>query len=318
MDDLILLPSPRLVRRAPPGDDDEAGGLVADEDLTSRAVEFLFEPVRLDPGVRLVDIFRLFDACPLLLQVFRRDFAAELVEEARKGALPQSAKADPPAVAGIESLELYWSWTLDTSTSTFGNTHRLDLHGIGKALQVDAPEYGAQAGDRINWSVSLTPVRELLDLPVRIREELTILEDDIDSSSYGEPVQRAILRTVTLGQMMHGILHELSFHGGPQQQEEFLDELLRRKREVDEGTAELIPADEVFPADMHAASIDAMFVSLGGVSPRDVVRSMRLMEDEQAAGEWFDDEFGGAVVVRDQFRSRPGREFRKLFRAAGR
>lgn len=318
MDDLILLPGPRLVRRATPGDDDGAGGLAAEEDVTSRAVEFLFEPVRLAPGVRLADIFRLLDACPLLLQVFRRDFAAELVAEARKGALPQSANADPPAVAGIEWLELYWSWTLDTSTSTLGNTHRLDLHGIGKALQVDAPEYGAQVGDRINWSVSLTPVRELLDLPVRIREELAILEDDVDSSSYGEPVQRANLRTVTLGQAIHGVLYELSFHGRPQQQQEFLDELLRRKREVDEGTTELIPADEVFPAEMHAASIDAMFVSLGGVSPRDVVRSMRLMEDDQAAGEWFDDEFGGAVVVRDQFRARPGREFRKLFRAAGR
>lgn len=318
MDELILLPGPRLVRRAPPGVGDEGGGQVADDDVTSRAVEFLFEPVRIAPGVRLLDIFRLFDACPLLVEVFRRDFAAELVAEARKGALPQTTKGDPPAVSGIEWLELYWSWTLDTSTSTFGNTYRLDLHGIGKALQVEAPEYGARAGDRINWSVSLAPVRELLDLPVRISEELTILEDDVDSTNFGEAIQRAKLRTVTLGQVIHGILYELSFHGGPPQQEEFRGELLRRKREVDEGTAELIAADDVLPADMLAASIDAMFVSLGGVSPRDVVRSMRLMEDDQAPGLWFDDEFGGAVVVRDQFRSRPGREFRKLFRAAGR
>lgn len=318
MDDLILLPGPRLVQRASPADDDEEAGQVADSDITSRAAEYLFEPVRLDPEVRLADILRLFDACPPLAQVFCRDFAAELVAEARMGPLPQSTEGDPPEVAGIEWLELYWTWTLDTSTSTFGNTHRLDFCGIGKVLQVDAPNYGASAGDRINWSVSLTPVRELLDLPIRIREELAILEDDIDSSNYGGRVQQASLRTATLGQVIHGILYELTFHGDPLQQERFRDELLRRKREVDEGTAGLIPADEMFPADMHAASIDAMFDSLGGVSPRDVVRSMRSMEDDQAAGEWFDDEFGGAVVVREQFRLRPGREFRKLFRAAGR
>lgn len=42
------------------------------------------------------------------------------------------------------------------------------------------------------------------------------------------------------------------------------------------------------------------------------------MTNDQPAGEWFDEEFGRAVVLRDQFRARPGRKFRRLFRAAGR
>jgi len=45
---------------------------------------------------------------------------------------------------------------------------------------------------------------------------------------------------------------------------------------------------------------------------------MRDIEDDMPAGPALDSTFHGKVVVKPPFRNRPGREFRKLFRAAGR
>ncbi len=45
---------------------------------------------------------------------------------------------------------------------------------------------------------------------------------------------------------------------------------------------------------------------------------LTIVEDDEPVGPALDRAFDGKVVVKAQFRNRPGREFRKLFRAAGR
>jgi hypothetical protein len=49
-----------------------------------------------------------------------------------------------------------------------------DHHGIGHELAEDLPEERRKKGERIEWSVSLTPLRELLSLPVRVKREVRI------------------------------------------------------------------------------------------------------------------------------------------------
>lgn len=314
MDNLILGPGPKLIWRDFHRQDSDHP---VETDVAGRAVEFLYEPVTLDHGLTLGDVFKLLDTCPPLRQVFRRDFADELCAEARKGPLPQSRGSDPEEVAGVEYLELYWSWGYDTATKAYSSVHRLDLHGVGRVLEVDASVYGVKAGERINWSVSLTPVRELLDLPLRLRETFDISEDDIDATAYGDTVDSAKCPDVLLGQVIRGVLYELSFHGGPEQQVEFHDELMARKAEVDAGTAKLIPADDVF-GEFDRPGFDTLFETLGGVSQGDVSRALRQVGDDEPVGPWLEREFEGQVVVKAQYRGRPGREFRKAFRAAGR
>lgn len=167
--------------------------------VAEQAIEFLFEPFTLHPDLTLGDVFKLLDACPSLKQVFRRTWAVELCEEARMGPIPQSRGRDTIEVAGIEYLELYWSWALDTSSQTYRSVYSLDLHGVGHVLAVDVPTYGVKAGERIKWSVSLTPVRELLDLPLRLRDELTVAEDDIDAKGYADILASARCSEVPLG-----------------------------------------------------------------------------------------------------------------------
>jgi hypothetical protein len=128
MDNLILGPGAKLVWRDIHRQDSNTP---VDTDVARRAVEFLYEPVTLDHRLKLGDVFALLDTCPPLRQVFRRDFAEELCAEARKGPLPQSQGNDPEEVAGIEWLELYWSWGYDTGAKAYSSVHRLDLHGVG-------------------------------------------------------------------------------------------------------------------------------------------------------------------------------------------
>lgn len=195
--------------------------------------------------------------------------------------------------------------------------HRLDLHGVGHVLGVDAPTYGAKAGDRIKWSVSLTPVRELLDLPLRLRADLTVAEDDIDAKAYGDVIASGRCEEVLLGQVVQAILDEIAFHGGPEEQAEFKDELDRRSAEAHANPSTLVPADDVFTR-FDRPGFEMLFETLGGVSQGDVSRALRQIGDDELAGAALHSAFAGKVVVREQFRSRAGREFRKLFRAAGR
>lgn len=216
----------------------------------------------------------------------------------------------------IECLELYQHWGLDTSTNEYSGTQRLQLHGIGNKLTEDLPEQGKKKGERIQWSVALTPLRELLSLRVVMNAEVRMIEEDALAKAYGSEIRRARNVDVTLGQVIQGLLWELSFHGGPQEQREVSDDLERRVAEIDAGTAELVSGDDIFEH-LDKPGCDALFDDLGGRSTREIATSIRDIDDDENAAAWLERAFDGKVVVKAQFRNRTGREFRKAFRAAG-
>ena len=336
MQHLILRPGPRLVMRAFRPEPDDTDSRLNEVDVTGRAHELLFELIAVHAETTLADIFRLMEASPLLQKFYRRDFAEELCAEARKGAIEPSARepAGPSqgrtpecaarrfpdqraAHEGIEFLELYQQWGLDTSTNEYSGMQRLQLHGIGHELAEDLPEERRKKGERIEWSVSLTPLRELLELPVRVKAEVRITEEDATAKAYMNEIRRARNADVTLGQVIHGLLWELSFHGGPQEQREVSEDLKRRVAEVDAGTVELVSGDDLFEP-LYKPGCDALFDELGGRSTREIATAIRDIDDDQNASAWLERVFEGAVVVKPQFRNRSGRELRKAFRAAGR
>lgn len=288
------------------------GGRLNEVDVTGCAHELLFEIITVHAETTLADIFRLMEASPLLQKFYRRDFAEELCAEARKGVAEPPARERAPH-EGIEFLELYQEWGLDTSTNEYSGMQRLHLHGIGHELA----EERRKKGERIEWSVSLTPLRELLSLPVRVKAEVRITEEDATAKAYMSEIRRARCADVTLGQVIHGLLWELSFHGGPQEQLEVSEDLKRRVAEVDAGTVELVFADDVFEP-LYKPGCDALFEKLGGRSTREIAAAIRDIDDDQNATAWLERVFEGTVVVKPQFRNRSGREFRKAFRAAGR
>ena len=316
MQNYIFRPGPVLVAQRWVRDGDTNPVKHLDYDVANRAHEYLFETIEMDSGVTLADVFRLLDRDPVLQQVFRRDWAEELCAEARRGPLAPSS-SDPARQEGIEWLELYQEWNLDTARGAYLPTQRLQFHGIGVVLREDAPEHHRRRGDRITWALSLTPVRELLTLPLRINPEVLVMEDDLDSASYGLEIARFRHPDLTLGQIIGGVLYELGFHGGPDEQAECAATLKRRMDEVDSGAVRLIDAAEIFGRS-DQPGCDALFDDLGGRSAHEISTAMRRIGDVENAASWFEKEFGGHVVVKAQFRDRGGREFRKAFRAASR
>ena len=152
---LILRPGPVLIARQWERDESSECNLLEELDVTPLAHERLYEFVRIDVAVTLGDVLGLLGASPVLLQVFRRDFAAELCAEAAKGPLAPTVE---DASEAIEYLELFQEWSVDSSTSVYGPTGELQLHGVGVELADDAPQHDLKAGERIIWSISLTPL----------------------------------------------------------------------------------------------------------------------------------------------------------------
>lgn len=282
MQHLILRPGPQLVMRAFRPETDDMDSRLNEVDVTGRAHQFLSEPITIHAETTLADIFRLMEARQLLQKLYRRGFAEALSAQARKGSVEPSFR-EQAAHAGMEDL----------------------------------PEERRKKGERIEWSVSLTPLRELLSLPIRFKAEVRITEEDAAAKAYMSEIRRARCADETLGQVIHGLLWELSLHGGPHEQLEVSDDLKRRVAEVDAGTVERVSADDFFEP-LYKPGCDALLVELGGRSTREIAAAIRDIDEDQNAAAWLERAFEGAVVVKPQFRNRSSREFRKAFRAAGR
>ena len=306
MQHLILRPGPELILRAFRPDPDDLGPRPKERVVTNHAHEFLFDAITLHPQTRLADVFALLDASPLLKRIYRPAFVDSLCAEAGKG----PARDEQQPHDRIEFLELYAQWRLDTHTQTYSDTTRLQLRGVGPVLQEDHPEEHKRKGERIEWAVSLTPLRELLAIPVRVNHSVRITEDDRAAQAWMQEIGRVQLEDVTLGQLLEGLLWELSFHGGPAEQEAVSEGLRKQVAELEDGTAKTCSSDEVFER-LGLPGCEGLFDEFGGLSPREVDQALRDIGDTENAAEWIANRFDGRVVVKAKFRRLNGREFRR-------
>jgi hypothetical protein len=238
MQHLFLRAGPALIARSPdtahPYPEDAASQRLEEFDLTDRAHEVLFENITLEGGTTLGDIFRLMERSPLLQVIFRRQYAVELCAEAREGplagpSLNVGASTPPSAHEDIECLELYREWGSNASANeSSGRTQQMHLHGIGHRLTQDSPDGIYRSGECILWSVSLTPLREILRLPLKVNPEVQITEAADGAKACTRDAARGGHSDVTLGQVIHGLLADLSFYGSPRERESFSERLRRR------------------------------------------------------------------------------------------
>ncbi len=156
-----------------------------------------------------------------------------------------------------------------------------------------------------------------MTLPLLVNPEVQITDDGLNAKAYGDKISRVRHPDVTLGEVVHGVRWELSFHGAPEMQSGVMDELKNRVAEVDAGTAQLVSGDELFK-ELDRPGCEVLFDELGGRSAREISSALRDIDDDENAAAWLERKFEGAVVVKPQFRDRNGREFRKTFRAAAR
>lgn len=191
-------------------------------DVTADAVAYLMDAVRIEGDLHLRDIFALLECNPILLQMFRRQYAAEYLAEARKNpAAPYTGEYD---AEGIEYLELRPDWEKNAQTGELVVRHGLSIVGIGHVLRQDVELNGGMlycAGTRIQWSTMFCPLAELWNLPLRFNGNVPVVEGNgINSDCPGSAVL-----VPSLAQIIHGVLWELSFGGGAEQTADLVDEL---------------------------------------------------------------------------------------------
>lgn len=318
MSELQLTAGPRLVRRSWIYDDQNDIGKWVSTDVTDRAFEYLFQELDVGPDVTLADVFGLLMDEPIMQAVFRQDFVAELCAEVRKGPVAKEEQAWQK----IEYLELYQRWQLDTSTGTYEEVSRHHFHGVGVVQEADIFEHGYLAhkkGERTKWGISLTPVRELLHLPVRINSEVLICEADVDAKQYANTLQIVKSERITLGSFIREILWELSWHGSPEESEKFSQGLKEQVAEIDAATAKTLPHEDVMES-LGFVSTSAVyarfFVGNEDLGSDDVYRALHALEDDELAQDGLQRLLEGKLQIRPQFSALTGRALRKAVREA--
>jgi hypothetical protein len=139
----------------------------------------------------------------------------------------------------------------------------------------------------------------------------------MDAKAYGGVLETTTLEAISLGQVIHALLFELSWHGGPAEQEEFNDSLNAQIAEIDDGTVETesIRHEDLF-ANLDRPGVALMFDTVGALPPFKVSRALRALEDDANVVAALALEFGETVVVKEEYRDLTGRAFRKVFREA--
>lgn len=189
--------------------------------------KYFFYSLELDPEFTFGDLCRLLDQEGAeLLEMVIGEHVVPLLEEARLA-------PEPEGVEGIQFLRVY---------NAHADEHlRREFEGWGSW---DEPYHGAWK-EHPDWpregsiSVSLTPVNQLLDLPLRYDPEL-VFRDSAGTEEYRTRID------ISLIEFLKAIFFELTFHGTPDERDEVRAELRRRVEEIERGGAKLIPADEVF------------------------------------------------------------------------
>ncbi|CAN0626043.1 conserved protein of unknown function [Burkholderia multivorans] len=203
--------------------DEETGdGAYLPFDVSGSAAAYAMEPVRFAGEIYVRDIFSLLERNPLLVEMFGRVYAAEYLREAQKGhAVVYTGEYDPQ---GIEYLELFYDWAQDEATRELGGVHRLWVAGVGYELRDDVIEDGLlhyAKGARIRWGIQFSRLAHVLDLPLRFNPEVGVA----DSRNLARTLHVFRVPSPTLMQVIHALLWELSWAGGPEETDAFANTL---------------------------------------------------------------------------------------------
>jgi hypothetical protein len=103
-------------------------------------------------------------------------------------------------------LELYWYIDYDEEEQKLSGNILPGFHGMG-------------ISDHMPYSLMFTPANEIAELPLRLSQEFTLV------SIKGKEPEIYKTPEFSLGQILYGIIWELSWIGGPEERE-------RKKQEI--------------------------------------------------------------------------------------
>lgn len=190
-------------------------------------IPYFFHSVEAGPGLTLGDLFRLLDHEGVeLVEAVIGESMTPLLDEAREG--PHGGED-----LRIDYLRVYNAYADGEIIREFDGWGPWDEPYDGAwAQDPDMPRTGPV-------SVSLTPVNQLLGLPLAYDAEL-VFRDAAGAEEYRAPIG------ITFIEFIKAIFYDLTFYGSPAERDEVRADLQQAVEEIDRGEADLIPAEELF------------------------------------------------------------------------
>jgi hypothetical protein len=216
----------------------------------------------LQKGVTLRSIFDVVESYDIL-KLFIGQYSwcrhLEKFHEAMKK--PKNSDKRP-----LNHLEVYWHAEVESvvSKTKAPGGHKITTKLLDYELSAGFHGFGVPTQDEIDnhhivpdpsdgmicYSVSCTPMSELADVEVRLNEVAEIYEPwTLGYHSKDNPPSREkikdVTRQFTLLEVLDAIYWDISFYGGPEESEEFLEGLKQTKEEIEAGLVAMIPHEQV-------------------------------------------------------------------------
>ncbi len=223
---LVLGVGPALRWERHLGRDCEPQSRWATSDVTPDAHARIFDRVELDAGLTLRDVFLLVGDNRVLRAVLHRQGIDDLMAHAA----PALARPRQPrrggGPCGIEFLELFRTLNSHGARNDVEGFSQLALRGVGFLLRQDLLLEGevlGRHGERVCWDLGFSALDELMDLPLRLAQEVVVLEDKAACDARGREAARFRSGETTLGEVLHGVFRALSFFGTQSHIDEHLE-----------------------------------------------------------------------------------------------
>ena len=100
-------------------------------------------------------------------------------------------------------------------------------------------------GKPVSYAIEGSPLNTLSELPVKLNGVVQITDETNRNLPYPRPVIIEAEKKFRLSDILYGIFWELSFLGGPDDRDEFNEELNRRIEESVSGAAKTYSWEEV-------------------------------------------------------------------------
>lgn len=252
MAELILGPEGSLLRRRHGFDEINPSY----DDVSRRAVAFLFDTVELDPALTLRDVFELARHNPALYPVFARFGLETLTREALKDSLSDAEHRDGEGIVYLKLSRAFSSWRGGTRHEAWP---LLSFHGMGVAEKIARTQAEGGSPNAPAGAEALIPYSLCGCSPVSFRA--CVLRYDEAESTWTPPFEddertgkgprkgkarrKSAQRRVSLempppllGEVIQSVVFEFSWFGVGEQREQGVAALVERINQ-----AELEPFD---------------------------------------------------------------------------
>lgn len=200
-------------------------GHYAQEDVTDSAHEFLFEQLQLQSDVTIRSVLLLVSNCEGLRRVLRRRQIDNILQEAL-GPLPSYSLEGGIDPADVEFACVYRSLERHSGTKELSGVSGMMLHGLSRVYEQDVYEGDMlmhRKGTRSGYSFEWTSARRLLDLPLKLDEEVVVSEGNLNLERFWEQSQTLHCTELSLAELLDAVTSELAWVGPPQDEASTLE-----------------------------------------------------------------------------------------------